>query len=696
MKKTSPLPKPDLKHSKYMPQLGLGARLTLSIGGIICLIILVTFGWLYQIQKRNTLHQVEIQTQALLSEILITSQWMAQHGIETPSSEDRDQEIQERLAHSSPAMVVEEMAHLFEHEDNFSFHVTSLRLKNPNNAPDAFEETALHRFEQDANPVSGIETHNGHRSFRYMVPLRIEPSCLACHGDQGYQVGDIRGGLSIMVSLAAADQALASNRRILIISALLTIVLAMGSLYWLVRRLVVAPLSQLEQAALRIGRNDVDIRCNIHTGDELELLGNAFNQMVANLKISQIALQDQITQRTRELTSLSEIALTLSQAEALGDVLDDALTQLTQVTEMDAGAIHFHRNDSKLELAANHDVSTAILTCIKSLGTDAGFITRVIEGRTPILFSHPSDPRCPAGCLDRGNCAVAIEGYQTLISFPLCSKNHTFGALTLFNRAHKEMDADLVQFLTCATNQLGLAIENARYQEEMEQVAILEERARLGRELHDNQAQMWGYLNLRTRGIIDMLQMGQVSQATVALRKMRGIIKESYEEVRRSIFDLRYSAPANGDLSTALQHYLEEYTLQCGIKTELTPTDSLVWQFAGVVEIQLLRIIQEALTNVRRHAQATKVRVSLERCEGGTVVRIEDNGQGLHHSRETITGRPRFGLQIMRERAESVGGQLNIGASRWGGALIEFVLPPSASGISPSDITIIESPLTQG
>jgi len=681
------LPKLDLKHAKYRPRLGLGARLTLSIGGIICLIILATFGWLYQIQKRNVLHQVEIQTQALLSEILITSQWMSQHGAETPLLADQNLEAQERLARASPAMVVEEMASLFEHKDNFSFHVTSLRLKNPDNAPDAFEEAALHRFEQDPSPVSGVETYNGQRSFRYMVPLRIEPSCLTCHGDQGYQVGDIRGGLDVTVPLVAADQALATNRRILIISAMLTIVLAMGALYWLLRRLVVAPLGELEQAALRISQNDVAIRCNIHTGDELELLGNAFNQMVANLKISQTALHAQITQRARELTSLSEVALILSQAEALQDVLDDALAQVIQTTEMDAGAIHFRRNDGKLELAANHGVPVAVQTCINALGTDAGFITRVIEGKTPILFSNPTDHLCPASCIEQDRCAVTLGGYQILISLPLCSKNHTFGTLTLFNRAYKGIDSDLVQFLTCVANQLGLAIENARYQDEAEQVAILEERTRLGRELHDNQAQMWGYLNLRTRAIIDMLQAGQTHQATVELQKVRGSIKEAYEEVRRSIFDLRYSAPADGDLSTALQHYLEEYTLQCGVKTELTPVDPPSWQFTGAVEIQLLRIIQEALTNVRRHAQATRVRVSLKRCENATVVRIEDNGQGLHRSQDIATGRPRFGLQIMRERAESVGGRLNISESEWGGALIEFILPASNADISSSDNT---------
>ena len=667
-----------LKSSKKRRRLNLslGTRLTLSIGGIICLIILVTFGWLYRVQERNTFRQLETQTQALLSEMLIIREWVAQYkGVWTTEPGYIHLENRGEFYRKSPAMVTKELSLLADNTDEFSFHITSLHLKNPDNAPDAFERQALHMFEENASPISCIELIDGQRFYRYMVPLRTTASCLECHEDQGYHVGDIRGGLSVMVPMTTADQVLAASRRTLIISALLTVVLAMGTLYLLVRRFVVAPLGHLEQAALAISQEDLNVHCDIHTGDELEMLGNAFNQMVSNLQASRTALQDKVEQRTRELASLSEIALIISQSEALGDVLDDALTQVIQVTATDAGSIHLIRSGGRLELVAEYKMPASIKDCMSALAGGEGLPAQVIEEVTPFLFSDLTTGPPHAGCRNRKTCSAADEGYRTLVSVPLRTQNRTFGTLTLFSREVREMGSELMQFLTCTGNQLGIAVENVRYQEQVEQMAILEERTRIARELHDNQAQMMGYLNLRMRAIADMLKNDQISQASDELQNARSVIKDAYEEIRHSIFDLRFSVPANGGLGTALQQYLNEYTLQCGVETALAPDDPAPWFFPPEVEVQILRIIQEALTNIRRHANATFARVSLIVDDAYTMIRIEDNGWGLPSGRETTTGRPRFGLQIMRERAESVGGQLRIGSSEWGGALIEIELP---------------------
>ncbi len=128
-------------------------------------------------------------------------------------------------------------------------------------------------------------TH-GERVYRRMIPLYTEAACLECHADQGYQVGDIRGGLSVAIPMTEIDRSLAAGRRTLMFSMVLIVALVMGMLYWLVRRLVVAPVGQLEAAALAIGQGNYDLRCDIHTGDELEVLGETFNQMVDNLKAS--------------------------------------------------------------------------------------------------------------------------------------------------------------------------------------------------------------------------------------------------------------------------------------------------------------------------------------------------------------------------------------------------------------------------
>jgi signal transduction histidine kinase len=225
----------------------------------------------------------------------------------------------------------------------------------------------------------------------------------------------------------------------------------------------------------------------------------------------------------------------------------------------------------------------------------------------------------------------------------------------------------------------ALTLENARLHEQVRRLAVLEERDRLAREMHDSLAQTVGTLNLKASLIQGLLSSGQIAQAQAGMLELKNITNEAYLEVRESIFGLRGAASLGSGLLPTLQEYLAVYRTHYGVDARLEAEDELLARFPMDVEIQIIRIIQEALTNVRKHAGASKVRVVFK-AEGDQVrINVEDDGQGFDLAQVSGEGRHYFGLQIMRERAEDVGGSIKFD-SRPGQGTRVVVRVPLAPG----------------
>jgi len=237
-------------------------------------------------------------------------------------------------------------------------------------------------------------------------------------------------------------------------------------------------------------------------------------------------------------------------------------------------------------------------------------------------------------------------------------------------------------FLLTVANQAAVAIENARLYDQVHHIATLEERDRIGREMHDGLAQTLGYLNLRTRAVADLIDDRQPNEARAMLNDVRQVVKDAYEDVRWAIFDLRSGPNVELGFVPALREYLHEFSLQTQIETELLVADT---ENGGhfdcplEVEVQLIRIIQEALTNVRKHALAERAWVHLVADGVTNHVIVEDNGVGLkeqeHRNTPRQSGQPHFGLQTMLERAESIGGNLEITPRLGGGTQVTVTIP---------------------
>ena len=237
-------------------------------------------------------------------------------------------------------------------------------------------------------------------------------------------------------------------------------------------------------------------------------------------------------------------------------------------------------------------------------------------------------------------------------------------------------------FLQTIAHQTAAAVENARLYGEIRHLAVLEERDRLGREVHDGLAQTLGFLNLRLKAANTRVLKNQNDDAADLIEEARQVVKETYEEVRRTIFDLRSGISPDLALLPALEDYLYEFGLQCNIETDLQVTGNENTRFLPETEVQLVRIIQESLSNVRKHAEAKHVWVTIDCNERMRRVIIADDGKGFQHQENgrSRNGRPHFGLQSMRERAESIGARLSIESEAGNGNGTRVVVELPRSG----------------
>jgi len=209
----------------------------------------------------------------------------------------------------------------------------------------------------------------------------------------------------------------------------------------------------------------------------------------------------------------------------------------------------------------------------------------------------------------------------------------------------------------------------ARIIEQEKAISIMTERERLGRELHDGQGQVWNYMGMKLRTVEAYLAGDRPEQAKQEIGRLLGTVGEMNADARESIVGLKLAGDRGEDFLGKLQDYLAWYRDSPGIDVELSMTDGQAETPSGLREVQLLRIIQEALTNIRKHAGARCVKVGLGSDGGRTVVWIEDDGCGFDTA-ATAEAKASFGLKIMAERAEEAGGRLAIESSIGGGTRV--------------------------
>lgn len=382
-------------------------------------------------------------------------------------------------------------------------------------------------------------------------------------------------------------------------------------------------------------------------------------------------LEQRIVDQNRDLATLLEVGHGVSDSADLDVALSHTADIVRDVADADLVEVWLLR-DHSLELAVRSGESEGGSSerdpSGKTLARSA-----LTTSETLVFRAGPDDRRLVELGLDPSSIGMCC-------AVPLAHAGSVLGAMYVTTRSASGI-ACSIQLLDGIADRVALGVANAQLHERLLGEAVVEERVRIARELHDGLAQVIGYANTQTLAVRRLVQSGRTDAATRELDAMGDALRGVYTDIREAIVGLRLATDGPAGLAPSIASYLESFEHMTGIATSLEDDDGAGdLRLPQVVEIQVLRIVQEALTNVRKHARATRVAVRLAASDGDLVVEVEDDGVGLAEGNGAPTGWPRLGLRTMGERAAAVGGSFTV-ASTGGGTAVTVSVPvaPEAS-----------------
>ena len=266
------------------------------------------------------------------------------------------------------------------------------------------------------------------------------------------------------------------------------------------------------------------------------------------------------------------------------------------------------------------------------------------------------------------------SGLGSIAAAPLTTEGKTLGVLFLGAQRRRAINPDQMELLNTVAHQIALAIRNAQLYSQLGQMAVLKERYRLSREFHDGLAQTLSYLGFQAERVENLVIDDQRDDAVVEINELRQTIRAAYIDVREAIDGLRLSLEDPGQITARLQAYINAFSRQTGITTNFLSSQP-AFEISPEIGLQILRIAQEALTNVRKHAGANQVDVRLQAEHNLLQLTIEDNGRGFPLELETDRLHHSYGLSTMRERAEELGGSLTIATNPNQGTRVSVEIP---------------------
>jgi PAS domain S-box-containing protein len=384
-------------------------------------------------------------------------------------------------------------------------------------------------------------------------------------------------------------------------------------------------------------------------------------------------LEQRVEERTRELSTVLEVSHDMASTLELQPLLGLILAHLRQVVDYAETSIITLEGDALIFAgywgpARAEDVIGQRVSLARAAAN-----RQVIESRAPAVIPNIWDEQDPLGSSfrqvgleDLGN---PLLGFHSWLGVPLIYKERVIGMLSLLHTQPRYYTSGHARLALAIANHAAVAMENARLYSRAQQVAALEERARLARELHDSVSQALYGIALGAQTARSLLARDP-SKVVEPLDYVLSLAEAGLTEMRALIFALRPESLATEGLVAALEHQVaalrSRYELQVDASLGAEP------EAAYEVKEALYRIVQEALHNTVKHARARQVRVSLEEIEDRLALSVEDDGAGFDTGEEF---RGHLGLRSMRERAESLGGRLTVESAPGMGTRLRVWMP---------------------
>ena len=361
---------------------------------------------------------------------------------------------------------------------------------------------------------------------------------------------------------------------------------------------------------------------------------------------------EQLERRNASLEALRRVGVALTALVRSEDILHAVVESARQLLEADVAFIAVVLPDGTNRLAATSGPADAFAA----------------------LDARADDPRD----------FVRPPALRARLAAPLQRGEATIGTLVIGSRARERpYEAAEYEVLSSLASQASIALEKDRLLRELRELAIRGERERIAREMHDGLAQVLGYVNTKAQAAEELLAKGQTERARQQLQELATAARSVYVDVREAILGLSSPIAPERGLVGAIEEYATRFSEASKLAAPIEASVAAqAVRLAPEVQAQVFRIVQEALTNVRKHAAAGRARIALDVRDHELLLAVEDDGQGFDVEARPTDGWPHYGMQAIRERAASINARASWAARPGAGTVFTLSVPLGAAGRS--------------
>jgi signal transduction histidine kinase len=395
------------------------------------------------------------------------------------------------------------------------------------------------------------------------------------------------------------------------------------------------------------------LQCEVKERERAE---NALQEMMASL-------EQRVADRTEELAAFFDLTLLAGQSADVADVLEQALPRIMEVTRSQAVCIHLlDANHTALRLAAHQGLPGDVQVRLQTVELPAEFRRWLQRPSDPLVTAALSKMRLIPP-------ALRLPGFNTCLGTQIRIGRRTEGLLSYFRLADSGYGLDEIALGTALAEQMGTTLETHRLRQSAERVAVLEERQRLARDLHDSVTQSLYSLSLFSRAAREAAEDGDADRLERGLTELEHNTLHILREMRLLLYELRPADLEREGLKRAIEMRLDAVERRANLQLDVH-LDELKG-LSPDREADLYHVVVEALNNVVKHAAATHVTLQVTQADGALHLHIADDGRGFDPA-QTKGG---MGLGNIQERVARLGGQLSISSAPGVGTRFEAAIP---------------------
>ena len=441
----------------------------------------------------------------------------------------------------------------------------------------------------------------------------------------------------------------------------------------------VTPVRRLERGLSRIEQREFSARLPVESRDEFGHLAHGFNRMASELQslYRDLALRvtnktAQLATRNGELVALYEMTAFLHGAHDVEVLCRGFLARVMRQFNANAGTVRVLAQDGdNLHVVVSEGLSEPLLSAERCMPAS----TCVCGSAATSGLAVVRDLRMQQA-LDSGpatHCGKA--GLGAVAAFGIVSHDVTLGSFSLHFRGDRPVLPSERRLLETLGKHLGTALQNHRLATAARQLAVAQERHLVAQGLHDSIAQSLNFLKLQLHLLDDAASRDDMNEVREIAPLLRGGLEESYEDLRELLVNFRTKF-ATGNLRDAVDETVTRFERQSEATVRLDYDEAGGLPLPPDQQLQVLFILQEALSNIRKHASATQVHIALKNASDFQLT-IEDNGDGYDPADIASRSEAHVGFHIMRERAARLGAQLRLDSEPGTGARVHLLLPVS-------------------